>query len=103
MVGVVASVMLVSTAANPQATEPSPSASSDSLKVFPEDPLRELVVRTCAACHPPEQVVAKRHTPEEWDDIIARMIDRGAVATDEEQQQILGYLVRFFGPQSSNK
>jgi len=43
-------------------------------------------------------VVAKRHTAEEWDDIIAKMVDRGAVASDEEQQQILEYLVKFFGP-----
>ncbi len=26
------------------------------------------------------------------------MIDRGAVATDDEQPQILEYLLRFFGP-----
>ena len=66
-------------------------------QVFPEAPQRNLVVRACAACHAPEMVVAKRHTPEEWDDIIAKMVDRGAVATDEEQQQILDYLVKFFG------
>jgi hypothetical protein len=69
--------------------------------VLPEGPHRDLVVRTCAACHPPELVVSKRRTPEEWDDVIARMIDRGAVASEEEQQQIFEYLVRFFGPQSS--
>lgn len=66
-------------------------------KVFPDAPQRNLVVRACAACHAPEMVVAKRHTAEEWDDIIAKMVDRGAVATDEEQQQILDYLVKFFG------
>jgi len=66
--------------------------------VFPAAPERDLVARACTACHAPELVVAKRHTPEEWDDIIAKMVDRGAQANDAEQQQILAYLVRFFGP-----
>ena len=66
--------------------------------IFPEAPQRALVVRACAACHQPEIVIAKRHTAPEWDDIIAKMVDRGAVANDEEQQQILEYLVKFFGP-----
>jgi hypothetical protein len=74
------------------------TAAQAGTNVFPEAPQRELVVRACAACHAPEQVVAKRHTPQEWDDIIAKMIDRGAVASEEEQQQILEYLVKFFGP-----
>jgi hypothetical protein len=66
--------------------------------VLPAAPERNLVIRTCAACHPPETVVAKRHTADEWDEIIAKMVDRGAVATDDEQQQILSYLAKFFGP-----
>jgi cytochrome c5 len=65
---------------------------------FPAAPERDLVMRTCTVCHAPELVVAKHHTPEEWDDIIAKMVDRGAQANDTEQQQILAYLVRFFGP-----
>lgn len=68
-----------------------------SADVFPPAPQRDLVVRACAACHAPEMVVAKRHTVDEWDDIIAKMVDRGAVANEEEQQQILEYLAKFFG------
>lgn len=74
-----------------------PGAFGSETQVFPDAPQRNLVVRACAACHAPEMVVAKPHTAEEWDDIIAKMVDRGAVATDEEQQQILDYLVKFFG------
>ncbi|MDB6106343.1 MAG: hypothetical protein JWO52_6342 [Gammaproteobacteria bacterium] len=65
--------------------------------MFPAAPDRDLLVRVCTSCHAPEIVVANRHTPEEWDDIIAKMVDHGAQATDEEQQRILTYLVRFFG------
>jgi hypothetical protein len=43
-------------------------------------------------------VTAKHHTADEWDVIIGRMIDRGAQANDAEQDRILAYLVRFYGP-----
>lgn len=66
--------------------------------VLPAAPQRSLVIRACAACHAPEVVVAKRRTAEEWDEIIAKMVDRGAVASEEEQQQILEYLAKFFAP-----
>ena len=66
-------------------------------KVFPEAPEHDLVTRVCSGCHVPEMVTAKRHTAEEWDDIIARMVDHGAQANDTQQEQILAYLVRFYG------
>ena len=90
-------VLLILTAGTARADEPAKSAGNGS-SVFPAAPERDLVARACTACHAPELVTAKRHTPEEWDDIIAKMIDRGAQASDTEQQQILEYLVRFFGP-----
>jgi hypothetical protein len=70
---------------------------SEKVDVFPAAPQHDLVVRACAACHPPELVVAKRRSADEWDAIIARMMDHGAVANETEQQRILEYLVKFFG------
>ena len=85
-------------AAEPVESNGNRAAASNGSSVFPAAPERDLVARACTACHAPELVTAKRHTPEEWDDIIAKMVDRGAQASDTEQQQILEYLVRFFGP-----
>ena len=68
------------------------------LAVFPPNRGRDVVVRACVPCHAPELVVAKRRTEDEWDRIIAAMIDRGAVADEDEQQRILEYLVQVFGP-----
>jgi len=67
--------------------------------VFQKGPDQELVVRVCTPCHAPEQVIAKHHTADEWDAIIGRMLDRGAQANETEQDRILAYLVRFYGPQ----
>jgi cytochrome c5 len=96
-------VLLILAAGTARADEPAKSAGNraaagNGSSVFPAAPERDLVARACTACHAPELVIAKRHTPEEWDDIIAKMVDRGAQASDMEQQQILEYLVRFFGP-----
>jgi cytochrome c5 len=80
------------------AAQPAQATSSDPPpKVLPPAPERDLVARVCTGCHVPEMLVAKRHTAAEWDDIIARMIDHGAQASDVEQDQILTYLVRFYG------
>jgi cytochrome c5 len=96
--------LLVSMQHASEATVPtSPSGNSNASdavsgsNMFPPAPDRDLLVRVCTSCHAPEIVVANRHTPAEWDDIIAKMVDHGAQATDEEQQRILTYLVRFFG------
>ena len=73
--------------------------------VLPEAPAKVLVVRACTSCHQAPQIVAKRHTADEWDDLLGRMLDRGARLTDAEQDQVYEYLVKYFGPapaQSAN-
>ena len=68
-------------------------------RTFPAAPEHDLVVRVCGGCHVPEMITSKRHTAEEWDDIIARMVDHGAQANEAQQEQILAYLLRFYGKQ----
>jgi hypothetical protein len=75
-----------------------PDPESIDLKTLPAGNHRAVVIRTCAVCHPIDIVVQKRRTQDEWDTLIARMVDHGAHATDEEQDQIFEYLVRNFGP-----
>ena len=90
----------VSKATVPTAPSGNGSNTVNGSNMLPAAPERELLMRVCTSCHAPELVVSKHRTAEEWDDIIAKMVDRGAQATDEEQQRILTYLVRFFGPQT---
>src|SRR5580693_8681599 len=65
-----------------------PDPATIDLKTLPAGTHRDLVIRTCAVCHPIDIVVQKRRTQDEWDTLIARMVDHGAHATDEEQDQI---------------
>jgi hypothetical protein len=77
-----------------------PFAPNDAvLAAFPPHRGRDVVVRACAPCHAPELVVAKRRSADDWDRIILAMVDRGAVADEAEQRQILEYLVDLFGPE----
>jgi cytochrome c5 len=71
--------------------------------ILPPAAQRDLITRVCSACHAPEMITAKRHTSDEWDDIIAKMVDHGARANDVEQEQILAYLVRFYGKPASQR
>ena len=68
--------------------------------ILPEAPAKALVVRACTACHQAPMVVAKRRTAEEWDEMIGKMVDRGAALTDAEQDQVYDYLVKYFGPET---
>jgi competence protein ComEA len=79
------------------------AADQQGLNAFPKDPSREIVVRACSPCHSPGLVVAKRRSAEEWESLIAAMVDRGAVATDDEQLAIQRYFVRFFGQEISSR
>jgi cytochrome c5 len=74
-----------------------PGQADISAASLPEGAHRDLVVRTCALCHPIDLVVAQRRTQEQWEELIGKMLDRGAQATDAEQAQILEYLVHNFG------
>ena len=65
---------------------------------LPEAPAKALVVRACTGCHQAPQIVTKRHTPEEWDGLLGKMVGRGAVLTEAEQDQVYDYLVAQFGP-----
>jgi cytochrome c5 len=85
------------TADTAAATAAAPEPTSVSGSLLPEDPSRAVVIRTCGVCHPLELVVAQRRTQDQWDELIGRMMDRGAQASDQEQLQILEYLLKYFG------
>ena len=74
---------------------------ADPNEMLPEDAAKPLVVRTCTSCHQAAQVIAKHRTAEEWDEMVGKMVDRGAQANETEQQQIADYLTRYFGPAPS--
>jgi quinoprotein glucose dehydrogenase len=77
-------------AANALAAVPSTQAH------LPPGPGHDLTVRVCSGCHSPD-VAANQHLSEqEWNSLVQSMAARGAVATDNEIDEITKYLARSF-------
>ncbi|HYK35267.1 PQQ-binding-like beta-propeller repeat protein [Alloacidobacterium sp.] len=69
--------------------------------LFPPGPGRDLMLRVCSNCHSPNLSASRRMDAKEWNDLVQVMASRGAVATDEEFDEISAYLARSF-PRTPN-
>jgi quinoprotein glucose dehydrogenase len=72
------------------------SATSPGQNHLPPGPGHDLTVRVCSGCHSPDLAASQRLSAQEWNSLVQNMSARGAVATDEEFDQISGYLARSF-------
>ncbi len=81
--------------------EPYKTASTNTTpSPFPPGPGRELMFRVCSGCHSVNLSASRRMNAREWNDLVQMMASRGAVATDEEFDEISAYLARSFPPAS---
>jgi len=82
---------------NSQSAAPAVAASAPSSQNhLPPGPGHDLTVRVCSACHSPDLAASQRLSEQEWNSLVQNMSARGAVATDEEFDEITGYLARSF-------
>lgn len=65
---------------------------------LPEGAHRETVQRSCSTCHAVQMFTGRRMTREQWGTTVSDMIGRGAKITDDEFDQIVGYLALTFPP-----
>ena len=63
---------------------------------LPNGPGKDVLIDVCTQCHAIGMVVAQNREPEEWDEIIARMVGMGAPANPDQQKAILAYLSKNF-------
>ena len=81
------------TAASPgQAGSQPPSSGSPA-----EDPANDLFIQTCNRCHDAARITALRRTKTEWEEVINKMIERGATGSEEDFMTVFGYLRRHYG------
>jgi competence ComEA-like helix-hairpin-helix protein len=73
---------------------PAPPGPTESL---PDDPTTPLFQATCIKCHDQARVLAVRRTKTEWEEIVRKMIERGATGTGRDFETVYDYLVRHFG------
>jgi quinoprotein glucose dehydrogenase len=74
------------------AVAPVPSTQSQ----LPPGPGHDLTVRVCSACHSPDVAASQHLSTQEWNSLVQSMAARGAVATDDEFDQITNYLAKSF-------
>lgn len=80
--------------AAPQAIPAAPAQGSQ----LTEIPGKATAERLCSQCHTLESVTNQRHTQDEWNGVIGRMIGQGLVASDEELYEVSDYLTKYYGP-----
>ena len=63
---------------------------------LPDGKGKDVTVRVCGTCHPPERGASVRLTPDGWQEVITKMVSLGAKGTDEELELVLEYLSTHF-------
>jgi competence protein ComEA len=63
---------------------------------LPEGPGKAALLRVCKGCHPPETVAAKRHSREEWEEVVVQMLNAGATGSDDDLNLVVDYLTEHF-------
>jgi competence protein ComEA len=89
-------------AQEPAQTAPPAAAAGGQLTLAP-GPGADVFQRICVLCHPPDRIVSVRKTKSEWEEVIDKMITKGAQVTDDNYQQIEDYLLRNYGKVNVNK
>ena len=69
----------------------------------PEDQPAAAFKRTCSTCHDAERILANRRTRTQWEEVIEKMIDRGAEGTADDFSAAEVYLLRVSGRVNANR
>jgi len=66
-------------------------------RTLPEDKNKELYENVCGSCHGADKVIGEQRDHEGWSYTVRIMAQMGSSASDEELDQIVNYLVKYFG------
>ncbi len=67
-------------------------------ELFPQGPGRDLVLDNCMNCHSMAPIVMAQKTKGEWNQLAIVHRDKVSRLTDDDFNQLLGYLIANFGP-----
>src|SRR5262245_15816243 len=70
---------------------------------LPDDEGSETVATICGDCHGADRVSAQRRSRVEWQALVEDMAGRNGVATEEDINTIVAYVVKHFGRVNVNK
>jgi competence ComEA-like helix-hairpin-helix protein len=93
LLGVTAWALVASTlvAARPEAQSQAPASS------VTDEEGAMLLSYMCGECHDGERIVEKRRTKADWQDVLHKMIEKGAIGEEKEFERLFAYLCRKHG------
>ena len=59
---------------------------------LPDGPGKDVVLSSCTACHGIDLIVGQKRTPDEWGQVVDRMVGNGASLSDEQYKAVVTYL-----------
>src|ERR1700760_1164026 len=65
---------------------------------LPDGPNRDVAQRVCSGCHSVQIFASRGMTREQWASTVSSMVTRGAKISDQEFDQIVGYLSKTLPP-----
>jgi competence protein ComEA len=68
---------------------------------LPAGPGRDITASTCSKCHSLANITSQRKDRDGWSATVTKMVGYGATGSDEDFAQILDYLTKNFGKDSS--
>lgn len=69
----------------------------------PDDKDAAVYLRLCSTCHDSARVLANRRTRTQWEEVIQKMVERGAQGTEDEFYVVQEYLLRVSGRVNVNR
>lgn len=94
LLSVAAATLLLSTLV---VATPSPQNTQKESSKAAEDPDTGLFMRLCNDCHDTNQIVSRRRTRTEWEDVITKMVEQGLDGSAKDLETVFAYLNRNYG------
>jgi competence protein ComEA len=69
---------------------------------LPDAPGKAALEKTCGTCHEIKEVIARRRTGSNWQQVVEDMVARGAEASEEDLAAVVSYLSTQFGKVNVN-
>lgn len=97
--GAAVCTLLASTffAASPIAQTPAAPPAQQAPAAGAPDPGAALFARMCSDCHDSDRIVGMRRTKTDWEDVINKMIEKGATGSEKDFEGVFAYLLRNYG------
>lgn len=92
------SVLAFPVAAMAQTPDAAASSGEDEHPLLPPGDGRDLMIRTCSACHSPERAANERRSLADFEALMVEMQGNGLTAPDDDLEKIAQYLAKSFPP-----